>query len=100
MSFTASDPLFINGLEFGNIEQIKYLRAWSHLLESEDEKREQGLKLWKIDVTREVSYQIEVWSEYEMDAIKDAHKIEQLKDDFNYDCDYTTYEIMNVTEVP
>lgn len=91
------DPVFKNGLIFGDVTQINYVKKQTAILAEIEEKREAGLRLWKLDVCEERYYDMEVWAEFEDDAITEAHEIMERGN--CYDGSFS-YEIMDVIEVP
>lgn len=91
------DPLFKNGLIFGDPSQIKYVKAMASQCTYEDEQRELGLKLFKVGIIKELSYEINVWAEGEFEAIEETHKQLELEDYHDIEM---SYEIRCLTEVP
>ena len=73
-----SNLAFKQGLEFGNPEQIQYLKAINFQEECEEAKREQGLQPYKVTISEERFFEVYVWAEDEDDAGEAA--LEQLDD--------------------
>lgn len=91
------DPRFAGGLLFGDPAQIQYIKAMVSQCAYEDEQCELGLKLFKVGVIKELSYEIDVWAEGEFEAIEQAN--ERLDTEDYHDSE-VSYEIMCLTEVP
>ena len=91
------DPRFAGGLIFGDPSQIEYIKAMTSQCAYEDEQRELGLKLFKVGVIKELSYEIDVWAEDEFEAIEQANEKLEAED---YHDSEMSYEIRCLTEVP
>ena len=91
------DPRFAGGLIFGDPDQIQYVKAMARQGAYEDEQRELGLKLFKVGVLKELSYEIDVWAESEFEAVELANERLEAEDYHDY---VVSYEIRCLSEVP
>lgn len=73
---------FDKGLQFGDPAQIQYLHSLRREQENEEERLEQGMKLYRVHVHVDGSYFDDVWASCEEDAIA------EFKENFDIDdCD-------------